>query len=123
MNLKNLSPKKSLIWMAATSADMQVSMKRPRELLHNLPDIEIVEMKNNRDLAVCCGGPFVAAYPELAKKFAAKRIRDAINVGAEVIAVACPTCLLNLKEGAKDIEGAKIDIQEVVSLVQKSVKK
>ena len=95
----------------------------PRELLSHLPDIELVEMKSNKELAVCCGGPFVAAYPELARKFATKRIRDAIEVGADVIAVACPTCLLNLKEGAKDIEDAKVDIQEVVSLVQKSVKK
>jgi len=95
----------------------------PRELLSLLPDIELVEMKSNRDLAVCCGGPFVAAYPDLAKKFAANRIQDALDVGADTIVVACPTCLLNLKEGAKSFEGVKIDIQEVTSLVQRSAAK
>ncbi|HNT34101.1 MAG TPA: (Fe-S)-binding protein, partial [bacterium] len=94
----------------------------PRELLRHIPDIELVEMQQNRNLAVCCGGPFVAAYPELAKKFAANRIKDALAVGADTIVVACPTCLLNLKEGAKSLDGAKVDIQEVVSLVQRSVK-
>lgn len=94
----------------------------PRELLENIPGIELVEMKSNRALATCCGGPFVAAYPDLAKKFATKRLKDALDVGAEAIVVACPTCLLNLKEGAKNLDGAKIDIQEIVSLVQRSVK-
>ena len=95
----------------------------PRELLGQLPQVELVEMDYSRDLAACCGGPFVAAYPDLAKKFAANRIQDALDVGAEMIVVACPTCLLNMKEGAKAFEGVKIDIQEITSLVQKSAKR
>ena len=72
---------------------------------------------------MCCGGPFIAAYPELAKRFAANRIQDALDVGAEVIAVACPTCLLNLKEGATLLDGARVDIQEVATIVQRAVRK
>ena len=94
----------------------------PRDLLARLPGVEMVEADSNRDKAICCGGPFVAAYPEKAKQYAAERIQHAIDQGAEVIAVACPTCLLNLKEGAKEFDGVKIDIQEVASLVQRSVK-
>lgn len=95
----------------------------PRELLARLPEVEMVEAANARDKALCCGGPFVAAYPEKAKKYAADRIQHAIDQGAEVIAVACPTCLLNLKEGAKEFDGVKIDIQEIATLVQRSAKK
>ena len=73
----------------------------------------MVEGANSRDKALSCGGPFVAAYPEKAKKYAAERIQHALDQGAEVIAVACPTCLVNLKEGAKEFSGVKIDIQEV----------
>ena len=94
----------------------------PRDLLARLPEVEMVEAANSRDKAVCCGGPFVAAYPEKAKKFAAERIQHALDQGAEVIAVACPTCLVNLKEGAKEFDGVKIDIQEVASLIQRSAK-
>ncbi len=92
----------------------------PRSLLARLPGIQMVEFPENRNLARCCGGPFVAAYPELAKRFAAERIQAALDAGAEVIAVSCPTCLVNLKEGAKSFDGLKIDIQEVASLVQRS---
>jgi Fe-S oxidoreductase len=27
-------------------------------------------------------------------------VREALDVGTELVAVACPTCLINLKEGA-----------------------
>ena len=94
----------------------------PRDLLARLPEVEMVEAANSRDKAVCCGGPFVAAYPGKAKQYAAERIQHALDQGAEVIAVACPTCLVNLKEGAKEFDGVKIDIQEVASLVQRSAK-
>jgi len=83
----------------------------------------MTEFPENRNLAHCCGGPFVAAYPELAKKFAADRLRAAADLGAEVVAVACPTCLLNLKEGAKSLDGGiKVDVQEVATLLQRSAK-
>jgi heterodisulfide reductase subunit D len=94
----------------------------PRALLRRLPEAEVLEMRQNRDMAICCGGPFIAAYPDLAKKIAVNRIQDALEVNAEVIAVACPTCLLNLKEGAKSLNGAKIDIQEVATILQRSAK-
>jgi len=94
----------------------------PRRLLGRLPQVDLREMRSYRQMAQCCGGPFIAAYPELAKKFAADRIQAALDAGAEVIAVACPTCLLNLKEGAKSVEGARIEIQEVATLLQRSAK-
>ncbi len=94
----------------------------PRNLLARLPGIDLREMPKHHQHAVCCGGPFIAAYPNLAKKFAADRIRAAQEVGAEVIAVACPTCLINLKEGMKGLEGVKIDVQEVATLMQRSAR-
>lgn len=93
----------------------------PRKLLKRLPGMVGVELSRNRDKAMCCGGPFVASYPEQAKKFAADRIREAIAAKAEVIAVACPTCLINLKEGAKSVEG-QIEIQDISIILQRSAK-
>lgn len=94
----------------------------PRALLKRLPGMMPVELGKNRDKAMCCGGPFVASYPDLAKTFASERIREAKEAGADVIAVACPTCLVNLKEGAKNIEGAP-DIQDISIILQRSAKK
>ena len=94
----------------------------PRNLLKKLPGVVSVELARNRDKAMCCGGPFVASYPELAKTFAAERIREAQEANAEVIAVACPTCLINLKEGAKNA-GGNVEIQDISIILQRSARK
>lgn len=94
----------------------------PRKLLKRLPGLVHIELSRARDKAMCCGGPFVASYPELARKFAAERIRDAMDANAEVIAVACPTCLINLKEGAKSVPGAA-EIQDISIILQRSARK
>ena len=46
-----------------------------------------------------------------------------MDLGVDTIAVACPTCLLNLKEGAKLVNGSQIDIQDASIIIQKCVKK
>jgi glycolate oxidase len=94
----------------------------PRNLLKRVPGVVAIEAGKNRDKAMCCGGPFVASYPEMAKTFAAERIREASEANAEVIATACPTCLVNLKEGAKSA-GAQVDIQDISIILQRSAKK
>ena len=63
---------------------------------------------------------FLTPSRELISREKVRRIQAALDAGAEVIAVACPTCLVNLKEGAKAFDGLKIDIQEVASLVQRN---
>ena len=95
----------------------------PRELLKRVPGLELLEFPKNRENSECCGGPFMASFPDLAKNIAAKRIKGAMDLGVDTIAVACPTCLLNLKEGAKLVDGSQIDIQDVSMIVQKCVKK
>jgi heterodisulfide reductase subunit D len=94
----------------------------PRNLLKRLPGLTAVELGRNREKAMCCGGPFVASHPEKARQFAADRIAEAKAAGADVIAVACPTCLVNLKEGAKGVESAP-DIQDISIILQRSARK
>jgi heterodisulfide reductase subunit D len=94
----------------------------PRAILQSLPGVEVLEFPSNRQNSQCCGGPFMAGYPNLAKKIASERIREAKALGADMIAVACPTCLINLKEGAALI-GETMDVQDVTTLLFRSVGK
>ena len=97
--------------------------EEPRRVLNNIPDLEYVEMAKNRIDARCCGGGgnLQAYNPDLAKEMAARRIRDALAVGAEIIVSGCPACKDNLRKGARAIPreergGIKImDISEVVA--------
>ncbi|MBN1900716.1 (Fe-S)-binding protein [Candidatus Sumerlaeota bacterium] len=90
--------------------------EEPRDVLRAIPELTLMEFPKNRENAVCCGGPLLGSYPDLAKKIAAGRVREAESLGAEVLVVACPTCLLNLKEGAREV-GLKLDIQDINAIL------
>lgn len=94
--------------------------EEPRRVLDAIPELERVEFARNREDAVCCGGPALSGYPDMARKIAADRIREADKLGADVLVVACPTCLLNLKEGAREA-GIKMDVQDLNALLMRVV--
>jgi glycolate oxidase len=97
--------------------------EEPREILMAIPNADLIEMSKNRLLARCCGGggSVMALNPELAADLAAARVRDAVEVGAEIIVSGCSTCKDNLRKGIKTISKAErpkmkvMDITEVVA--------
>lgn len=90
--------------------------EEPRNVLKAIPGVEFMEFDYNRDEAICCGGPFASSDPDLAAEIAGDRIREAENKGADIIATACPTCMVNLREGARRI-GSDIEIQDIPMLL------
>ena len=92
----------------------------PREILRAIPGLTLLEFPKNREFAQCCGGPMMSNDPLMAKNIAAKRVREALAAGAEIIAPACPTCFIALRDGAKHIN-QRMDVQDVVSLLFKSL--
>jgi glycolate oxidase len=97
--------------------------EEPRRVLRSIPGLEYVEMGRSRLDARCCGGGgnLQAYKPDLAKEMAVKRIRDALDVGAEVIVSGCPACKDNLRKGLRAMpreerSGIKImDISEIAA--------
>ncbi len=77
----------------------------PRKILGKVKGIDFVEMEMNRNLSFCCGaGGGVRAFdPELSRTIARERIRQAEDVGAELILSACPFCVSNLNFGKEGI--------------------
>jgi Fe-S oxidoreductase len=92
----------------------------PRKVLSAIPGLALMEMPKHHEESACCGGPLLGSYPDLARKIAGDRAKEAQDLGADVIAVACPTCLLNLKEGAR-VAGIKIDIQDVSAIALRAL--
>ncbi len=54
-------------------------------------------------------------------RLAHQRVRDAIALGAEVLAVACPFCLLTLEDAVK-IQGLdnQLQVMDIMELVAQS---
>jgi Fe-S oxidoreductase len=75
--------------------------QEPREILERL-GYEIIEMKNSKERALCCGGGagLKANNPSLADKIAKKRIAQAHEVGADKIITTCPLCFAHLEENS-----------------------
>ena len=90
----------------------------PRNILKKIKGIEFVEMDRNRENSRCCGagGGYKSAFNDYAVNIAAERIKDAEAVGAEVIATACPFCVLNLKAGAKQA-GSSIRVMDISQIL------
>ena len=67
--------------------------EEPREILQRL-GVDVVEMHHNRYFSTCCGGGggLRAVDDSLSIEIAKNRVRDAFNVGVEIIITACPTC-------------------------------
>lgn len=71
--------------------------KEPRELLRALPNVEFVEMES---ASTCCGlgGTFSVYHYEESKAIGARKIPGLVESGAELIATACPGCIMQLQD-------------------------
>lgn len=95
--------------------------EEPRNLIKAIPGVEFMEFDYNRDEALCCGGPFAASDPDLAAKIASDRVKESEERGADIIATACPTCMVNLREGARRTE-SEMEIQDITMLLPRLIR-
>lgn len=93
----------------------------PRKVIKAMEGIDLVEMERNRAGALCCGGgsgnfftDFLGGSPESPSRI---RVREALDTGADILATACPGCLVMLEDAVKD-EGAeqKLAVKDISEL-------
>jgi len=78
----------------------------PRHILEKL-DADLVEMKRCRTQGLCCGagGGQMFKEPEKGRKDVnIERIEEALETGAQAIAVGCPFCMTMMADGIKNKE-------------------
>lgn len=97
----------------------------PRQILESLKGLELVEMKRMRENSFCCGGGAGRVWTEEAvpeKRPCVNRVREALELGVEVIATACPFCITTLEDAVKvlDVEN-KIMVKDVLELLRKAM--
>ncbi len=94
----------------------------PRRVLKRIPGLELVEMARTRKSALCCGGGGGNAFTDMLgggeDSPARIRVRQARDTGAEVLATACPTCLVMLEDAARSEGlGETLAIRDISELV------
>ena len=65
----------------------------PREILTKIPYVELIEMKSNRNDALCCGVSANINCNLCSKLIQEERINEAVETGAKYLIVTCPKCL------------------------------
>ncbi|MEM1357677.1 MAG: (Fe-S)-binding protein [Bacteroidota bacterium] len=73
----------------------------PRAVLEAI-DGQLVEMKRSKTNGLCCGAGGAQMWKEDeqgSKRINVERIEEAIDTGAEIIAVNCPFCLTMMQDG------------------------
>jgi Fe-S oxidoreductase len=96
----------------------------PRYILTRIPGLEFREFDRCKERSLCCeggGGKMWVESESEEERLAEVRVKDAKELGAQVIAVACPFCLLTLEDATKvqgmEEEMAVMDILEILSEV------
>jgi heterodisulfide reductase subunit D len=90
----------------------------PRNILNAIPGLKLVEMANNRQLCICCGGggDLEMIDPELSAAIAERKIQEIQDTGAEVVVTSCQQCIRTISGYARkrEIDLKVMDITEVV---------
>ncbi len=100
--------------------------KAPREILKSIPGLELIEMERNGENAFCCGGGGGNFFTDIlgGGEDSPNRIRtmEALDTGAEIIAVACPQCAKMLEDGIKAEElDDKLKVMDIAEIVTQAL--
>lgn len=96
----------------------------PRQILESLKGLELVEMKRTRENSFCCGGGAGRVWTEDAtpeKRPCVNRVKEALELGVEVIATACPFCITTLEDAVKVLDAEdKVVVEDILKLLKEA---
>lgn len=98
--------------------------EEPREVLRSIPGLELVEMPDFAENGLCCGGGGGRIWMETKKgeRFSDLRIDQAMEVGASILAAACPYCLLNFEDSVLTTDKGDVpQVKDISELVQEAI--
>ena len=96
----------------------------PRQTLKSVSGLNLVEMPDNRENSLCCGGGGGRIWVETPKqeRFSDLRVNQAVAVGAEVLATSCPYCITNFEDSSLTLpEGTVLEIKDITEIIQELI--
>ena len=100
----------------------------PRSLLQTIPGLKLVEMARHHDDALCCGGGGGGMWLDAhivaqgGHRLSDQRVRQAIDCGADTLAVSCPYELARFEDAAK-VTGLeeRLKVRDISELLAESM--
>jgi len=96
----------------------------PREILRSIEGVRFAEVeRNNKEWSTCCGGGggFEVIFPEISHTLATNRVRELLNTGASLIVTSCPGCLIQLREGVKELNAEGVQVLDMAQLLRNAL--
>jgi Fe-S oxidoreductase len=91
----------------------------PRKVIESVPGVKLLEFDRSRTRSVCCEGGGGRMWVDIpGPRLAETRVKDAVEAGADILATACPYCLLTFEDAVKTTgnEG-KTQIMDIAELL------
>jgi Fe-S oxidoreductase len=95
----------------------------PRQILSAVAGLELAEMEQSREKALCCGATSWLQCGAVNRQIQKQRLAQAEASQAEILVTACPKCQIHLKCAQKsgNANDQGIEIQDLASLVARSL--
>jgi Fe-S oxidoreductase len=95
----------------------------PRTLLRAIPGVELVEMGRCRENAYCCGGGGGGMWLDgfmsdhVSERLSERRVREAAQSGADVLAVCCPYEVSRFSDAAKSTGNDRLRVLDIAEML------
>ena len=96
----------------------------PREILKIIPGLELIEMDDSRKDSLCCGGGGGRIWMDtpMEERFSDLRLKQANEVGAQVLVTSCPYCITNFEESRLNLEYDDVlEIKDITEIIQEVI--
>ena len=97
----------------------------PRQLVQISAAGKTVEMERSRAKSFCCGGGGGMSFIDepASQRVNQERAREAIETGADVVAVGCPFCMTMMEDGINARKGERdVRVRDVAELLWEAAK-
>ena len=99
----------------------------PRRLLEAIPGIRLAEMGRCKENGYCCGGGgggmwldgFTSSHTS--ERLSERRVREAVETGAEILAVCCPYEVSRFEDAAKSTGNDHLEVRDIVELLDEAM--
>ncbi len=94
----------------------------PRDILKAIPGLKYKEMSRNHSYGFCCGAGGGRMWLEetIGERINVNRSKEAIETGAQQVAVACPFCMSMFDDGLKMLEKEDMKTYDITELAAKA---
>jgi len=89
---------------------------QPRDLIRRIPGVEFRELP---EADWCCGGAgsYSMSHYDLSMEILARKMRNIVATGAQIVVTPCPACLMQLRYGAEKF-GVEVEVMHLSELLR-----